>query len=322
MSNTIAVIANTDYHFEITLSAYQALIDSGYNPIIYSCHGKKPTFAKQTQFLNLYNLQHTEDIDLIPSDTLGGLVISAYPKRIPNDTNIIFDKLKNRLIYICHRFNTIPTYIDKRKTICLSPLSQHIGLPYFIPNKYPIEILSYQSDSKIKLLIQAHFEKENRDMGLLDRVIDIITRMSNIELHIIGTGIPISLQKKQIPNIIIHSKITEEALYSIINDMSYILPLIENNTSTGTYLQERFSSSFCHSLCMSKPIISHKVFKKIYNIPGKYYSSTTELYNIIVGLDSTTLKDEQPTTLDFNLLRFNSIQHNKLLLNSLFDNLK
>jgi len=322
MSNTIAVIANTDNHFEITLSAYQALIDSGYNPIIYSCHGKKPTFAKQTQFLNLYNLQHTEDIDLIPSDILGGLVISASPNRIPNDTNIIFDKLKNKLIYICHRFNTIPSYMDKSKTICLSPLSQRIGLPYFIPNKYPIDILSCQSDSKIKLLIQAHFEKKNRDMGLLNKLIDIINRVGNIELHIIGTGIPISLQKQQIPNIITHSKITEHSLYSIINDMSYILPLIENNTNTGTYLKERFSSSFCHSLCMNKPIIAHTIFEKIYNIPGKYYSSNSELHNIIMSLHNNAPRDYQQTALDFNSLRLNSIQHNKSLLNSLFDNLK
>jgi hypothetical protein len=321
MSNTIAVIANTDYHFETTLSAYQALIDSGYNPIIYSCHGKKSRFAEQGEFINLYNLQQTEDIDSLTSNILGGLVISAYPNRVLNDTNIIFDKLKNKLIYICHRFNAVPTYIDKNKTICLSPLSKKIGLPYFIPNKYPMKILPSQSGIKIKLLIQAHFERKNRDIDLLNQLINSINRMNNIELHIIGTGIPVSLQKQQMSNVITHSKITERSLYSIINDMSYILPLIDNNTNMGTYLKERYSSSFCHSFCMNKPIIAHNIFKDIYNIPGKYYSSTTTLYNILIDLNNNPANFQQTTT-NFDLLRLSSIKHNKLLFDSLFNSLK
>lgn len=318
MSNTVIVIANTDYHFEITLSTYQALIDSGYNPVIYSCHGKQRTYSKQIDFLNINNIRYTHNINTIPLDTLGGIVISAYPDHIPNDKNLIFDRLKNKLIYICHRFNTQPSYIDKYKTICLSPLSQYIGLPYIIPNKYPICISSQKQDHKVKLLIQAHFERRNRDIEVLNPVIDAVKANSNIELHIIGTGIPLSLRQQPNSNIIIHSKITEQTLYSIINNMSYILPLIDEKTKDGTYLKERYSSNFCHSLCMNKPIIAHNIFKKIYNLPGIYYTSTTELSAIIENISNVTPEILQQTTIEFDLLRVNSIQHNKILFNRLF----
>lgn len=314
MTNEIIIIANTYYHFEITLSAYQTLIDSKYKPIIYMCHNKLHAYMKQLDFLKEFNISYTTNLEELPITSAKGLVVSAYPNKIPNGEKQIFNILNNKLVYVCHRFNTIPTKINPDKTICLSPLAKKNNLAYFLPNSYPMNY-SYKKNTKTKLLIQAHFETQNRDLDLVVAIIDYLSQMDNIELHIVGTGIPEFVLENMKGNIFVYSRITEQEFYSILSNMDYLLPLIDNRTKNGTYLKQRYSSSFCHSFCMNKPIIAHRCFREIYGLPGIYYGSYDEFKLILSNIHSYNI--EQMIN-NFDHIRKISIEHNRLEFDKLF----
>jgi hypothetical protein len=50
-----------------------------------------------------------------------------------------------------------------------------------------------------------------------------------------------------------------------------ILGLIDPNFKNKDYSILRYSTNFCHAMCLEKPIICDKFFYDIYKIPGIYY---------------------------------------------------
>ena len=137
--------------------------------------------------------------DNIIQEACCGFVVSSYPNPkvankdcVPNFQNKVFDILKNKLIFISHRFNKDSDYpnvffnINKENSICLSPIAKRIGLDYFHPIEMPIEPKLVSLNKPIKFTAQAHFEFHNRDYKAFLKFLTII-RSRNTKLNLLGT---------------------------------------------------------------------------------------------------------------------------------------
>lgn len=299
------IIANTNYHFEITLSVYQALKDYGCHSSIYFCD-KVIDKTKQIDFLNAHNIPITNNIDIYDKS----IVISHYPDKIPNITDKIFRNNRIQHIFITHRVHKPSLNISKTKNIvCLSPIGMRHDLPFLIVNKYPFNLTAPQYNQTINLLVQGHFELNNRNMSHIENISNLLMN-NDIRLHIVGTKIPKFL--KLYKNTQIYSNVTESTLYNILNQTDYILPLIDPDIKNGEYTTTRFSSNFCHSFCMNKPVIAHKYFEDIYGLPGLYYEHNDQLFNIINHLHT---KSNSPHYIyQFDNKRSAAISHNNKIL--------
>ena len=184
----IIVIQNTHYHFETLISVYQTLKELGYSTLIYTCDNITKRF-KQEEFFSKYKLELASIDDILDSDA--GIVISAFPNpyvsyenAIPNEDDIIFSLLSNKLIYISHRFKYAEDYMGNKFTpensICLSPLSLKIGINYINLVNCPIVPEHTNNDSEIKFTIQAHFELTNRDLCLFEQIIDLMNKYKQL----------------------------------------------------------------------------------------------------------------------------------------------
>ena len=255
----IIIIQNTHYHFETVLSLYQMLKNLGLDPQIYRCLNIKDKF-NQINFLKKYNIS-TIDLDHIDSKIIG-IVVSAYPNpqvdiknAIPNNDDTIFSILK-KIIYISHRFKNTNDYdgtINSSNALCLSPLSEKIGIDYLCFTDIPVEPIysSYYRD--IQLTIQGHFELAGRNVSLFKSIISIVSNKvkdKKIVINILGTNtarIIRHLQNMTIPNIEIklHDCLEEDNFYNIMNnETDWFLPLITPELNNSTYSLERYSSNF------------------------------------------------------------------------------
>jgi hypothetical protein len=268
----IIIIQNTHYHFETVLSLYQMLKNLGLDPQIYRCLNIKDKF-NQINFLKKYNIS-TIDLDHIDSKIIG-IVVSAYPNpqvdiknAIPNNDDTIFSILK-KIIYISHRFKNTNDYdgtINSSNALCLSPLSEKIGIDYLCFTDIPVEPIysSYYRD--IQLTIQGHFELAGRNVSLFKSIISIVSNKvkdKKIVINILGTNtarIIRHLQNMTIPNIEIklHDCLEEDNFYNIMNnETDWFLPLITPELNNSTYSLERYSSNFNMATSLRKPIFCH-----------------------------------------------------------------
>jgi len=279
----ILLIKNTEYHFEVLLALYQTIKNIGYNPIIYEA---APDVFCQHKFLQTHNLSIKTDHDI--SDIYCGIIVSTYPNPTTNNrdpipylNDPIFDKLK-RIIYLTHRFKyseDFTGFINSSNTISLSPLSKKVNIDHLHLLDYPFSGKNNFDEKRIKLTVQSHFQYKNRNPKILLNIIEQI--QNKIHINIIGThtdtiysAIPKSLiQSKDITFSILDS-VTEHKLYEIlINYTDFIVNCFDSSTRYSTYYTERYSTNFCHSMCLNKPIICHEFFQNIHHIPGIYYSN-------------------------------------------------
>lgn len=287
MNKKIVLIHNTDYHFETLISVYQTIKDINYDPYIYICKNVKPKF-NQYEFINKLNLSLI-DIDDV-SDALGCLIMSVYPDpyakyehAIPNEDDCVFQKIQNK-VNICHRFKNIEDYLTKKfhkdNCICLSPLSAKIGIDHINLIDMPIKPNNSYQEHTLKLTIQARFELNNRDPELLKILFSKINNVNNkkIIINLIGTNTEIAghIARNNINNTNIqinnYNNLTEESFYGILNEQTdWLIPCVSPSSKKGTYFLERYSSNFNHAMALEKPILCHKAFENIYNIPGIYY---------------------------------------------------
>lgn len=328
--NKIIIIQNTQYHFEVTLGLYCALKEIGYDPYIYRYLEDKYNQKKFIEQLKLNTIKF-EDI-LNDKNILCGIVVSTYPSPhakdpIPNNDDIIFDILKNKILYLVHRFRNQSDYtgfLNRKNCLSLSPISENIGIDYINLYSFPIEPFKTTIDDEIKITIQGHFEYDNRELGLLLNNIDYYLQKNifnkNITLNIIGTTTdrvfaftqtlnPYLLQKAKI-KINTYDNLDEENFYYYINQHTdYLVSLINEKTNNETYIKERYSTNFFHSLAFDKPIVSHKIFKKIYNIPGIYIDNIDHamIYEI-----STYNKKEYEKTVDSFILKKKEMKHHNI----------
>ena len=285
----IIIIQNTHYHFETVLSLYQMLKNLELFPQIYRCLNVKDGF-NQINFLKKYNIE-TIELDHIDSEMIG-VVVSTYPNpqvdiknAIPNNDDAIFSILK-KTIYISHRFKNANDYdgtINSSNTLCLSPLSEKIGIDYLSFTDIPVEPIysSYYRD--IQLTIQGHFELAGRNASLFNNIINIISnkvKNKKIIINILGTNtarIIDYLQDITASNVEIrpYDCLDEDNFYHIMNnETDWFLPLITPELNNSTYSLERYSSNFNMAVSLRKPIFCHEYFKNIYNIPGIYFNET------------------------------------------------
>lgn len=329
MSNEkIIIIQNTNYHFETVLSLYQMLKNLGLDPQIYRCLDIQDGF-NQINFLKKYNIS-TIDLDHVDSKIIG-IVVSAYPNpqvgikdSIPNINDPIFSVLK-KLLYISHRFKNISDYngtINSNNTLCLSPLSEKIGIDCLCFTDIPIEPIYPSYDGDIRFTIQGHFELAGRNASLFKSIISIVSNKvkdKKIVINILGTNtarIIRHLQDITISNIEIklHDCLDEDNFYRVINnETSWLLPLITPELNNSTYSLERYSSNFNMSISLRKPIFCHEYFKHIYNIPGIYFNETNLEQSLIDCLNVDSQRYDNLLQ-EFDPLIIKLRHHNKTTL--------
>lgn len=300
----IIIIQNTHYHFETTLSLYQMLKNLGLDPQIYRCLNIKDQF-NQINFLKKYNVS-TIGLDHIDSE-MTGMVISAYPNPyvsenncIPNINDPVFLVLK-KLLYISHRFKNIDDYIgniNSNNAICLSSLSEKIGIDYLCLTDIPIKPKYSSLDGGIQLTVQGHFELSGKNASLFTNIVNIANKVKDkkIIINIIGTNtarITEHLLGITISNVEIrtHDCLDEDSFYNIMNNQTdWLLPLITPELNNNTYSLERYSSNFNMATSLRKPIFCHNYFKNIYNIPGIYFNETNLEESLIYCLTVSSQK--------------------------------
>jgi hypothetical protein len=321
----IIIIQNTSYHFETVISLYQVLKNLGYNPYIYRYIADS---FNQESFISKYKLNIATS-DII-NNALCGFVVSAYPNPqvtldncIPNNNNIIFDILKNKLIYICHRFDNKNDFlfnpiINASNSISLSPISNQIGIDYLFLTDNPLTPNHLDADGRCGITIQGHFELQGRDRSLFYRLFmkDYSKYQDKIYINIVGTNVSKFLDE-YIPNYIYqYSNLSEIEFYDVLNNKTHwIMPSLDDQTNGQTYKYQRYSSNFNHALALEKPIICHKYFQSIYKLSGIYYD--TNAYSTFILDQILEMHNNESYANIFkytNLLKYNFSLHNKSII--------
>lgn len=286
----IVIIQNTYYHFETTISLYQMLLNYGFDPYIYRCY-KEPDSYKQQEILDLYNVKVVSGIE--DHIWLCGFVVSAYPNpkmpiqsNIPNLENVLQTSLKNRLIYISHRFKNEQDYIgsviNRHNCLSLSALSMQIDVDYlYLTDSIISPNIQNSQNETIKLGIQGHFEFGHRNLTNIQDLLLQYNKSNILEFFLLGTNSKFAQSKLTEGSLVncnircyAYEDISEIDFYTKLNSLHWLIPAIDPSIKNNTYSIERFSSSFNHALMLEKPIICHEFFKPIYKIPGLYYNNT------------------------------------------------
>lgn len=334
MKTKIVIIQNTNYHFETCISLYQILNNLSYNTFIYRF---LPDIYEQNQFLLDSNVQ-LADKDMLKQASVG-IFVSAYPnpsvpkeQSIPNFDIIQNLNLKIKFLYISHRFKNDQDYedhpmgINRNNTICLSPLASKINLDYIhlldtvlLPNNLLL-------DNTLNLTIQGHFELKNRNWEHLTHMLKTLMDYplcgnKKIIINFIGTGVDrIRINSNSFLNLTVnkYNNLCEKQFYDIINnDTHFFVPLIDPYIKNQTYSNERYSSTFNHSLALEKPLLAHEFFQDIYHIPGYYYNNNN-IPNILKNLCNITNDEYQNLIKALKNLKKQFILHNiKILENKI-----
>lgn len=331
MNKKIILIHNTNYHFETLLSIYQMVKDINYDPYIYICKNIKPKF-NQYEFINKLNLS-TININNKFSDYIGCIIVSVYPDpyviyemATPNENDPIFKKVNNR-INICHRFKYVKDYLTKKyhknNCLCLSPLSNKIGIDHINLISMPIvPAKSYVGDT-LKLTIQARFELNNRDPELLKILFTTINntvKNKKIIINLIGsnTYIAQNIAKSYISNTIdvcirSYDLLSEESFYEILNKQTdWLIPCLSSSSKNGTYVSERYSTNFSHAMALEKPILCSEEFKNIYKVPGIYFKDNYPI--AIENMINYSVNEYNALVDSFKSIKLELLDHNRKTL--------
>jgi hypothetical protein len=324
INKPIIIIQNTSYHFETTICLYQVLKNLGYNPYIYRYISDN---FDQESFISKYqiNIATPEII----SDAICGFVVSAYPNpivsivdSIPNNNDIIFETFKDRLIYICHRFNDEKDYIHNKfinntNSLSLSSLSNKINIDHITLTHNPITPNIPSIDNRIGITIQGHFGLRGRDSSLFyDLFIkDYTNYQDKIYINILGTKTS-RFAHINIPDYIYHyTNMSEIDFYDVLNNKTHwIMSAIDDKTNKSTYTYQRYSSNFIHSLTLQKPIICHQFFDQIYNLPGIYYDGVCSSSMIDTILEAHKSQCYNHMIEDIQVLKNKFDIHNKTII--------
>lgn len=324
----ILIIQNTDFHFEVCTYLYSLFKQIGYDPFIYRCNTVKTMTLNtdQSLFLQKFNFQTIEE-NIFPQDFLCGIIISAYPnprvtKRdaIPNSNDRIIKRFINKLIYITHRFKDPIDYVDAdigyNNTLSLSPISKNVNIDYINLIDSIIQPEHRFTSQNIKITIQGHFEYRNRNVGSL---INLIKRISRpIQLNILGTQTKtmlvsevLEMMKNNKIKIKIFDNVSNHKFFDILNkETDFVLALLDPETKYGQYVTQRYSTNFCHCMCLEKPIICHKNFQEIYNIPGIYYD-----HNYDIDISSISTDEYKNIVSQFKDIKIKLSYHNLTTIN-------
>lgn len=290
----IVVIQNTEYHFETAISLYSMLDKLKRNVYFYRTPVLQNRY-KQLEFLANYKVRMVTDNIITDNNTIG-MIVSVYPnpyvnknEAIPNYNN---DKIfsiisQERLLYVSHRFKNIDDYednINQNNSLCLSPLSNKIGLDnLYLAHTLMEPDVSFH-DSIIRLTFQGHFSLGGKDLILLKTMISCLSKIDitkHIMINIVGTNLQHTINALQPINLPPNTQIKfcnavdEDIFYHILNhETDFIVPLLTPELNNSTYILERYSTNFNLALSLHKPIFCHEIFKEIYKIPGIYFNST------------------------------------------------
>jgi hypothetical protein len=324
----IIVIQNTSYHFETALSIYQSLSSMGLSVYFYRC---ADNVFDQESFLKDINVNIASE-DTIKK-ALCGFVVSAYQNPqaaisnpIPNSNDLIFEQLKNKLIYISHRFKNESDYtqvqnsITKENSICLSPIAGNLGLDYFHPIEMPLKEKYVKIHRLTKLTVQSHFNLKGRTFRLVLKILrsQKIRKYKNLfKINFLGTK-PMSIldkfEENLFKNINQYDGLQEKNFYNVINsNTNFLMCLIDDKIKNQTYFKERYSSNFNHALAFNKPVFCHECFENIYKIPGIYYNND----NLIEKFEELlNLNEENYLILfkKFDLVKKEKKEHNDFIL--------
>lgn len=334
-NKTIVLIQNTNYHFETCISLYQILNNLGYDTYIYRYI---PDKYEQNLFLSKYNAKIADENILKKSKI--GIFISTYPNpqvssenAIPNYLDI-FDSINTKYLYITHRFKKLSDYthedskINIDNSLSLSPISSKIGLDYIYLNYNIINPNHCFKQNKLKLTIQGHFEFNHRNLKLLFdslRGLDLKKINKKIQINFVGTKLnKINSFIEDIKDVEInkYENVSESDFYDIMNNSTdFILSLLDPIIKNNTYSVERYSSNFNHATALQKPILCHKFFKHIYNIPGIYYDSNTFQKALIELIYYTNYSKYHNFIRQFKNVERIMNQHNKIIFNKKFEKL-
>lgn len=328
INKNILIIQNTDYHFEVCVYLYGLLKNIGYDPYIYRCNSVTVSIDGDDQLLFLTKLGFKIiQNNFLAQNFLCGIIISAYSNHIvsrknpiPNGNDSVIQDFKNKLIYITHRFKDPIDYttnnISSKNTLSLSPLSEKINIDHINLVDSVIEPKINFDSKNIKITVQGHFQFKNRN---IDNLISFLKTIKNnsIQLNIVGTHTDIMINK-EIVNLMKEGRLklrvcenaTNEKFFQILNEETdFILALLDSNTKYGQYLDQRYSTNFCHCMCLEKPIICHKYFEFIYNVPGIYYES-----NLDTDISKITKNEYLNIVKDFQSIKNKLLKHNTVII--------
>jgi hypothetical protein len=178
---------------------------------------------------------------------------------------------------VTHRFGSAEDYrsgdspVKSYNSVCLSPLGSRIGLDYIFPIDMPVKPQINDLSRPVHLTVQGHFNLRHRDTADWLRGLDDGT--SRVALNFMGGNawkVSISFKEKHFK---FFSDLSESVFYYLMNFKThFILPLIDGEVKSGTYIKERYSSNFNQAFALEKPVFCHEIFKDIYGVPGIYYN--------------------------------------------------
>lgn len=270
VKKSILIILNTYYHVETTIGIYYSLLKNGYQPYLY--------VAQSKMFFGFYDYMRELHIPCITdynSEFDRYIVVTYYPNLgyEINDSNPIFRKLtEDNTIYIAHRCMNIHRH---KVVLGVRPEIQKNGIDflYLCNHKHEDDIdLDIKSGEGVNLLVQGKLVAFNRNLSVPKNMNE--SGENNIRFIIIGEpGDAASIPDS--PFIHFYSGLSEHEFYRICSAAHFVVPLIDQFTGQGTYMNERFTTSLSIAWMFNKPLLLHESLQQVYNCPGLVYSDQT-----------------------------------------------
>jgi hypothetical protein len=281
MKKRVALVLNTSTHVETALSLYRSLdLSPHWNPVLVPLSGN---VRELFPFLKELNLRF-EDEHANPDDFDYALIITAYPRGaeyppLPQEKHPMVVGFRNRRLLITHRATRPSSFYDHGPAVGLTPFCANQGLDFLYLCENPaLESLTPSlTDKPVRFLVQGKFGYKHRDLDLLQ--IWLKKHTGPAQILLLGEGaakIALSLSDERVNKF---DKVSEPTFYKVAATAHFILPLINRTTRQGSYLCERFSTSYSLAFASERPVIASDDLASIYSVPTLAYSDVDSFCN-------------------------------------------
>jgi len=279
--NIIYINHNQKAHFEILFSIIDYLTNPKSTiefippikhiyPFLYNSKIiLKPEFIETDKYKKKFFSNNYTDINLEINSEIFieqiydfNIITTVYPEMI--DELKIY-KNDSRFLLISHEINDC--FDEWNNVYYHMPL----GKRYFIPNYFPFYKNLPKSCPKI-YIVQGSINLKRRNYYSLIPIFEKYEK-DNFVIRILGKG-------RELPNFLVKYKNKIQFLndknfveyHNYFNDVSFILPLIDNSFN-HLYFTKKYTSSIAYGMGYNIPFIAHTKLKEIYPIQGYFYSS-------------------------------------------------
>jgi hypothetical protein len=273
MKKKIAVVLNTSSHVETAISLYFTLARSNlWQPTLIVLAGNPwglHTFLRGLEVTHSNGSTNPETFDF-------SVIVTAYPQgaeyeHLPLGNDPFLKAMQGRRLLITHRSSHPRSSYGNEPVVGLTSFCIRRGLDFLYMCENPAleSVAPPLTEGPRRFLVQGKFGYAHRDLGLLQTW--LANNRGDARILLVGENAHTVLLSD--PRVEKHDRVEESAFYALCASVHFILPLIDRKTRRGSYLFERFSSSYGLAFASGKPVVASRDMGRLYRIPALAYDS-------------------------------------------------